>query len=89
MRKSIPLVLVELFMSLFWLTCRGSRPDSRLQRVGEQYLKTSAWSTALCHNITPTLYAPEKITLSLQITLTLGLGCCVAGERRAHSGGRG
>ena len=37
----MPLVLVELFMSLFWLTCRGSRPDNMLQRVGEQYLYTS------------------------------------------------
>ena len=40
MRRSAPDAEVRVLPSLFWLTWMGSRPVSKLERVGEQYLYT-------------------------------------------------
>jgi hypothetical protein len=40
---------VSVLHSLFWLTCSGSLPVSREERVGEQYLNVSVSAHAQRH----------------------------------------
>eukprot|EP01046_Picozoa_sp_COSAG06_P048686 COSAG06_NODE_7326_length_2545_cov_9.379349_3_plen_83_part_00 len=75
---------VSVLHSLFWLTCSGSLPVSREERVGEQYLNVSVSAHAQRH---PKLHCCGTLAAAAARLQPWPAAAAARAPKAAHSGG--